>query len=106
MSLFPQGREWQRAHDRAALVSDAHGDMHAGELETSILLHAEPSLVRPGHETADHDGGERPYLLTQGMRGYTKTGFIGLPSQATAEKGIRFLANLVAQITTHMEALA
>ncbi|WKE71819.1 creatininase family protein [Streptomyces sp. WP-1] len=42
-----QGRKWNRARDRAGLVTDAHETMHAGELETSILLHAEPSLLRP-----------------------------------------------------------
>ncbi|WP_329133493.1 creatininase family protein [Streptomyces sp. NBC_01476] len=85
MSLFPRGREWQRARDRADLVSDAHGDMHAGEIETSILLHAEPSLVRAGYETADHDDGERPFLLTEGMKAYTEAGVIGFPPYATAE---------------------
>ncbi|WP_455359054.1 creatininase family protein [Streptomyces sp. SYSU K21746] len=68
MSLFPQSRECNRAREYAGLTTDAHTDMHAGEIETSVLLHAEPSLVRPGYETADHDGGERPFLLTLGMR--------------------------------------
>jgi creatinine amidohydrolase len=105
MSLFPQGREWQHARDRAGLVSDAHGDMHAGEIETSILLHAEPSLVRPGYETADHDGGERPFLLTEGMRAYTETGVIGYPSHATAEKGKEVLTNLVQGFAAHLRVL-
>jgi creatinine amidohydrolase len=105
MSLFPQGREWQRARDRAGLVSDAHGDMHAGEIETSILLHAEPSLVRPGYETADHDGGERPFLLTEGMRAYTETGVIGFPSHATAEKGKAVLVSLVEGFAAHLRLL-
>lgn len=87
MSLFPQGREWNRAREHAGLSSNAHDDMHAGEIETSILLHAEPALVRPGYEAADHDASDRPFLLTLGMKGYTNTGVIGFPSRATAEKG-------------------
>ncbi|MGM9335624.1 creatininase family protein [Streptomyces murinus] len=105
MSLFPQGREWNRARDRAGLVTNAHEDMHAGELETSILLHAEPSLVRPGYEDADHDGGERPFLLTEGMKAYTETGVIGFPSHATADKGKAVLASLVEDFAAHMRVL-
>ncbi|SHL68553.1 creatininase family protein [Actinacidiphila paucisporea] len=105
MSLFPQGREWQRARDRASLVSDMHGDMHAGEIETSILLHAEPSLVQPGYETADHDSGERPFLLMEGMRAYTDSGVIGFPSYATAGKGKAVVASLVEQFSLHLGIL-
>ncbi|MFE5008056.1 creatininase family protein [Streptomyces sp. NPDC056696] len=105
MTLFPQGREWNRSRERAGLVSDAHGDMHAGEIETSILLHAEPGLVRDGYQIADHDGGERPFLLTHGMKAYTETGVIGFPSYATGEKGKAVLASLTDDFAAHLEAL-
>ncbi|MGD3107560.1 creatininase family protein [Streptomyces sp. YGL11-2] len=105
MTLFPQSREWKRSRERAGLVSDSFSDMHAGEIETSILLHAEPSLVRPGYETADHDGGTRPFLLTHGMKAYTESGVIGFPSHATAEKGKAVLASLVEDFAQHLRAL-
>ncbi|MFI7011691.1 creatininase family protein [Streptomyces sp. NPDC050145] len=105
MTLFPQGREWNRARERAGLVSNAHDDMHAGEIETSILLHAEPELVREGYENADHDGGERPFLLTHGMKAYTETGVIGFPSYATAEKGQTVLTSLTEDFANHLKAL-
>ncbi|SPE48300.1 Creatinine amidohydrolase [Streptomyces netropsis] len=105
MTLFPHGREWNRAREHASLSSNAHDDMHAGEIETSILLHAEPSLVRPGYETADHDGGDRPFLLTLGMREYTDSGVIGFPSYATAEKGEAVLASLTASFADHLTVL-
>jgi hypothetical protein len=38
-------------------------DMHAGELETSILLATYSDVVRPGYETADWRADHRPYLL-------------------------------------------
>ncbi|WP_258399411.1 creatininase family protein [Micromonospora noduli] len=41
--------------------------MHAGELETSLLLHVAPELVRAGNETADWTADHRPHLLTLGM---------------------------------------
>ncbi|WP_234334823.1 creatininase family protein [Streptomyces sp. NRRL S-118] len=105
MSVFPQSREWRRAREHAGLVSNSFDDMHAGEIETSILLHAEPSLVRPGYEKADHDGGERPFLLTLGMKAYTESGVIGFPSYATAEKGKSVLASLTTSFADHLEAL-
>jgi creatinine amidohydrolase len=41
--------------------------MHAGEIETSILLHAHPELVREGYHTADWVADDRRHLLTTGM---------------------------------------
>ncbi|MEU6767110.1 creatininase family protein [Streptomyces sp. NPDC046853] len=105
MTLFPSGREWNRARDHAGLTSNAHDDMHAGEIETSILLYAEPDLVRPGYETADHDGGERPFLLTHGMKAYTETGVIGFPSYASGAKGKAVLASLTESFANHLTAL-
>src|SRR4051812_46988258 len=63
MALFPQGADWDRARLDAGMVTGGHADMHAGELETSILLHAAPELVQPGNETADSTADDRPHLL-------------------------------------------
>ncbi|MER7914775.1 MULTISPECIES: creatininase family protein [unclassified Streptomyces] len=89
-----QRREWNRARDRAGLVTNAQETMHAGELETSILLHAEPSRLRPGYEGAHHGCGERPLLLTEGMKVYTESGVISFQSHAAADKGKAVLASL------------
>lgn len=105
MTLFPHGGDWDRARERGDLVSDGHSDMHAGEIETSILLHASPELVREGYDTADHDGGPRRFLLTRGMSAYTESGVIGFPSYATAEKGKAVLASLTESFADHLEAL-
>ncbi len=69
--------------------------MHAGEIETSILLHTHPELVRPGYETTDFLVDDRRHLLTLGMSAYTESGVIGRPSLASAEKGKQLLAGLV-----------
>ncbi|EST37726.1 hypothetical protein N566_11550 [Streptomycetaceae bacterium MP113-05] len=106
VSLFPLSSDWQRARDDGGLVSDKHGDMHAGEIETSILLHAAPDLVREGYEDADHDGGARQFLLTRGMSAYTESGVIGYPSYATAEKGKAVLESLRLSFSAHLDALA
>ncbi|MEU8842541.1 creatininase family protein [Streptomyces roseus] len=105
VSLFPLSADWDRARDHASLDSDRHADMHAGEIETSILLHAAPELVRDGIANADHDGGPRPFLLVEGMRAYTTSGVIGFPSFATAGKGKAVLASLTGSFAGHLEVL-
>ncbi|MEV6316312.1 creatininase family protein [Streptomyces sp. NPDC051776] len=94
MALFPGSVDWDAARSRAGVETSSFSDMHAGELETSILLHAHPELVRPGYETADCLADDRRHLLTLGMAAYTESGVIGRPSKASAEKGKELLASL------------
>ncbi|MEV6331340.1 creatininase family protein [Streptomyces sp. NPDC051909] len=109
VSLFPLGPDWDRAREYGGLESDRHADMHAdmhaGEIETSILLHAAPELVREGYADADHDSGQRPFLLVQGMAEYTQSGVIGFPSLATAEKGKAVLESLRSSFSAHFDLL-
>jgi creatinine amidohydrolase len=95
MALFPGPADWDAALAAAGVETSAWDDMHAGELETSILLHAHPSLVRPGYEAGDHLAGDRRHLLTLGMAEYTESGIIGRPSLASARKGQGMLDSLV-----------
>jgi creatinine amidohydrolase len=95
MALFPGRGDFTLARERAEMVSTISEDMHGGEWETSILLHAMPELVRATYTQNDHDAPKRPHLLTVGMRGYTPNGIIGRPSAATAEKGKVALESLV-----------
>lgn len=105
MSLFPGRTDWDNARLAANLETDAHRDMHAGELEVSILLHVQPDLVRPGYHATDHVADERPMLLVDGMRAYTDTGVIGKPSVGTAEKGQQLLASLAQSFQQHLAVL-
>lgn len=95
MALFPENTEWATARAAASMTTNNHEDMHAGELETSILLHAYPEVIRAGYEAADHVADHRAGLLTLGMEHYTASGIIGRPSLASATKGKAVLANLV-----------
>jgi creatinine amidohydrolase len=95
MALFPGPADWDSARRRAGVVTTSHGDMHAGEAETSLLLHAHPELVRPGYAAADHVADDRKHLLTLGLTPYTASGVIGRPSLASARKGQELLAGLV-----------
>jgi creatinine amidohydrolase/Fe(II)-dependent formamide hydrolase-like protein len=93
MALYPGRHDWEAARTAAGLTSRSHDDMHAGEIETSLLLHLCPELVRDRYQDADHVA-DRPHLLMLGMRGYTASGVIGQPSLATADKGKTVLDSL------------
>ncbi|MFF9277185.1 creatininase family protein [Streptomyces griseosporeus] len=95
LALFPAAEDWEAARERAGVVTSLLSDMHAGEIETSILLHVHPHLVRPGYESADHLADDRRHLLTAGMSAYTDSGVIGRPSLGSADKGKALLASLV-----------
>jgi creatinine amidohydrolase len=105
MALFPSGYDWTDARQSARLTTSNHEDMHAGELETSILLHAHPELVRDGYQAADWVADDRRYLLTTGIGEYTQSGVIGRPSLASAEKGKAVLASLVDSFAAVLEIL-
>ncbi|MFI5796687.1 creatininase family protein [Streptomyces sp. NPDC051677] len=94
MALFPAPEDWETALERAGVSTSLLTDMHAGEIETSILLHAHPEVVRPGYESADFVADDRRHLLTLGMSAYTDSGVIGRPSLGSAEKGKELLASL------------
>nr|WP_167536316.1 creatininase family protein [Streptomyces ficellus] len=106
MALFPGPSDWDVARERAGVLTPSVSDMHAGEVETSILLHDHPELVRPGYETADWTADDRKHLLSLGMRAYTESGVIGRPSRASAEKGRILLASLAESFDEYLSLLA
>ena len=105
MLLYPRGEDWDDARRVAGLDTNNHEDMHGGEAETSILLANAPEMVRPSYVDADFDVRDRRYLLTTGMAGYTKSGIIGRPSVATAEKGRALLDAFSATFRNHLAQL-
>ncbi|WP_129305635.1 creatininase family protein [Streptomyces sp. L2] len=105
MALFPAAEDWETARERAGVRTSLLTDMHAGEIETSILLHAHPEFVRPGYESADFTADDRRHLLTVGMSAYTGSGVIGRPSLGSAEKGKELLASLTESFGAYAELL-
>jgi creatinine amidohydrolase len=95
MALFPTEVDWARARTAAGVKTMADDDMHAGELETSILLHTYPELVRADYQVHDELAPERNRMLTVGLAAYTESGVVGRPSLASAEKGRLVVASLV-----------
>jgi creatinine amidohydrolase len=106
MSLFPLAVDWDRARRDAGMETDAHSDMHAGELEVSILLAAAPTLPREGYENADWSADERPGLLSLGIAAYSKSGVIGKPSLATRHKGSSALAALAIAFRPRIDSVS
>jgi len=102
MTLFPARFDWNAARDAAGLTSTSTEDMHAGELEVSLLLHLHPSLVGSTYSQWDHSSGPRPHLLTAGVAGYSESGVIGQPSLGTAEKGAAILNSLTKSFKDHL----
>jgi creatinine amidohydrolase len=106
MTLFPSRADWEAARTAADLESTASEDMHAGELEVSLLLHGYPELVDDGYRRGDWEADSRPHLLVTGMRDYTETGVIGRPSLASADKGHAVLDSLARSFKNHLALLS
>jgi len=103
---------WYQILDNAGFF-DEPGD-HAGEMETSIMQHVVPDLVRP---LAEAGPGAARRFRVQGLRDgwawaerawlqVTDDTGIGNPARATAEKGQCFLTALTGQIAGFLVDLA
>jgi creatinine amidohydrolase len=102
MALFPAEPDWDAARAAAGLATSGVSDMHAGELETSILLHAHPHLVTAPLEDLDVLADDRRHMLSRGLQAYTDTGVVGRPSLASARKGRDLLASLVSSFADYL----
>lgn len=105
MALFPTEVDWARARAAAGMTTPVDSDMHAGELETSILLHAHPGLVRHDYAAHDQVADGRDRMLTLSLAAYTESGVVGRPSLASADKGGLALASLAESFGEVLAAL-
>ncbi len=90
---------------------------HACEMETSIMLHLCPDRVKmklakrdgPRHtdpyRKADMQYG-RPVYFVNEFHEISKSGVVGQPELASAEKGKQFLDGIVAEVTTFADEFA
>jgi creatinine amidohydrolase len=111
-SVFLCAIEWWKIVD-AASYFEKSGD-HAGELETSVMMHVAPELVRPLGE-AGSGAAKRPRLkgMREGWawapRPWTRvtadTGS-GDPSRATPQKGAKYVDAVVARVAEFLVELA
>ncbi len=105
MALFPTETDWLAARAAGGVETGPDTDMHAGELETSILLHAHPDLVPADYAAHDERADERDRMLTLGLRPYTRSGVVGHPSLAKAAKGKGAVDHLVTAFAEVLAAL-
>jgi creatinine amidohydrolase len=90
-----------------------HPDDHAGEMETSLILHARPDLVRAGVADAGAVRAVRFEAVKQGWVKLTRPWHLlttnsgaGDPREAAAEKGAKYLEVVVDRIATFLVELA
>ncbi len=109
--VFLAALDWWRAAP-AADHFDEPGD-HAGELETSAVLHLRPDLVRLDRAG---DGAERPFRVAALREGWawaprdwrrmTADTGVGDPRAATAAKGAAFLDAVAERVASFLVELA
>jgi creatinine amidohydrolase len=111
-SVFLAAVNWYKVGDAKRIFTDL-GD-HAGELETSVMMHLVPDLVRPLDEAGS--GSERRWKIAAlrdgsawAPRRWTQvsadTG-TGNPALATPEKGAQYAAEVTAKIGEFLIDLA
>lgn len=85
--------EYELAKDAGASLIETRGDAHAGEIETSRIMHSHPHLVK-GLSPEEYPGFPTG-ILVRDKRSFWPGGVWGNPAKATAEKGKR-IESLVA----------
>ena len=98
MSLMNEGL-------REAGVDYEEPVVHAGAIETAIVLAVNEDLVRTEELTTGREG-DIPVsrLLSEGFRAITSTGVLGDPTKATSDAGEAILDRIVEQYVQQIEA--
>ena len=111
-SVFLATMNWYKVGDPKRIFTD-HGD-HAGELETSVMMHLVPDLVLPLSEAGD--GSEKRWRINALREGWAwaprrwtqvsaDTG-TGNPALASAEKGARYTEEVTRHAADFLVELA
>lgn len=95
---------WYQAIDQKDFFENK--DDHAGEMETSVILHLKPELVRPLSEAGD--GAAKKFKISAIREGWawaerkwlqvTKDTGVGDPRKATAEKGAAYFTAVTKKV--------
>jgi creatinine amidohydrolase len=78
----------------AARYTEDAPDFHANEAETSMLLHLAESIVRPGRAVDEPDR-TVGRVLSYPMPAVTRSGVVGTPTAASAQRGAALFEQLV-----------
>jgi len=110
--MFLSSCNWYQALDQKEFF--VNKDDHAGEMETSVILHLMPRLVRPLDEAGD--GASKKFVFTAIREGWawaerrwtkvTQDTGVGDPRQATAEKGERYFKAVTEKVGQYFYEVA
>jgi creatinine amidohydrolase len=95
--------EYDLAVKEGREIIETAGDAHAGEIETSRILHSHPHLVK-GMSPEEYPSFPVG-ILVRNKRVYWPGGVCGDPAKATAEKGRRLEELVVAKVVALVAAL-
>jgi len=95
--------EYELAREQGRGLVETPNDAHAGEIETSRIMHSHPRLVQ-GSSPAEYPSFPLG-ILVRDKRAYWPGGVWGDPSKATAEKGSELERLVVAKVVELVRAL-
>jgi creatinine amidohydrolase len=87
-------------------ITETPNDSHAGELETSMMLHLAPELVK-GRAAEEYPSIPKPFVVKDKVK-YWPGGVWGNPEKATAEKGekaMKLIADKIAETIDRLEEM-
>lgn len=100
--LLPVEAAMRRNHE---IFTHTDQDIHAGEFETSLMLHLYPEAVGPIHATKESFETPQAFLDYFDMTEITKEGYWGFPQAATAEKGKQAIDSMVKCLLSYFEKM-
>jgi creatinine amidohydrolase len=110
--MFLCSCNWYQSVDQKGYFENK--DDHAGEMETSVILHLAPQLVRPLSEAGD--GAAKKFRMAGIREGWawaerkwlqvTKDTGVGDPRKATAEKGKKFFKAVTEKVAQFFKEVA
>jgi creatinine amidohydrolase len=110
--MFLCSCNWYQSVDQKGYFENK--DDHAGEMETSVILHLAPHLVRPLSEAGD--GAAKKFRMSAMREGWawaerkwlqvTKDTGVGDPRKASAEKGAKFFKAVTEKVAAFFGEVA
>jgi len=84
-------------------IFETKGEVHAGERETSVMLHLHPDMVQMEKAVDFLPDVPRAYLQYGPVLSYSPSGVWGNPTMATTEKGKRFFEFCLRKSFEHID---
>jgi creatinine amidohydrolase len=95
--------EYDLAYNEGKEIIETNGDAHAGEIETSRIMHFYPDLVKG---TGEREFPEfPPGIIVRNKRKFWANGVWGDPTKATPEKGRRINELVIRKLSEFIDTL-